>query len=540
MNGRPKSTSVNIPSQAVKNLTVEEMYNKEKYDLSTMKEGDVFKMLDTKKEGLNDDQIKERLEKFGHNRLDEKTQSPIIQFLLFMWNPLSWVMEAAAVVAIAVSNGGGRAPDWEDFVGIILLLLANSIIGFIEQRNAGSAVKSLMKSLAPEAKVKRNGQWKVIDAAELVPGDIIGIKLGDVVPADGRLIVEQGDISIDQAALTGESLPVDKKHGDEIFSGSICKQGEGEAVVIGTGVNTFFGRAAKLVGSANDEVGHLQTILAKIGNFCIVAIGIFIIAEIFVMYAGFRYSYRRGINNILVLLIGGIPIAMPTVLSVTLAIGARQLSEHKAIVTHVTAIEELAAVTILCSDKTGTLTLNRLVVDKDTIKKYADIGSGEIIRYAAIASRLEHPDAIDTCIISTFGDKDKVRDGIQELDFKPFNPTIKRTEITYKETKDGSVHRISKGMSHTILDLCTRDKTDQQIKQLNADVDEFAGRGLRALAVAIEDVPSGEKDGKGNGFKLIGLLPIYDPPREDTKETIERALELGKYLFYILVPIFMI
>ncbi|CAF1285184.1 unnamed protein product [Rotaria sordida] len=530
-NGKPTSTYVNFPENPIKTLTVEEMYDKEKYDLSSMEEGDVFKMLDATREGLTDEEVNERLEKFGHNRLDHKEKSPILEFLLFMWNPLSWVMEAAALVAIVVSNGGGKPPDWEDFVGIVLLLLANSIIGFIEQRNAGNAVKALMESLAPEAKVKRNGEWKTIDAAELVPGDIISIKLGDVIPADGRLTAAHGGVSIDQAALTGESLPVSKSNGDEIFSGSTCKQGEAEAIVdnlvIGTGLNTFFGRAAKLVGGAHDEIGHLQMILAQIGNFCIICIGIFVVAEILVMYAGFRYNYRRGINNLLVLLIGGIPIAMPTVLSVTLAIGAKQLSEHKAIVTHVTAIEELAAVTILCSDKTGTLTLNKLVIDKPTVKTYSDIEIDDIIHFAAIASRTENQDAIDTCITGAFGDIKKIREGIEELEFKPFNPTDKRTEITYKITSDGSVHRISKGMSHAILDLCTRDKTDEQITQLNADVDEFAHRGLRALAVAIEEVPNGQVDGEGNGFKLIGLLPIYDPPRSDTKETIERALELG-------------
>ncbi|CAF5020759.1 unnamed protein product, partial [Rotaria magnacalcarata] len=245
------------------------------------------------------------------------------------------------------------------------------------------------------------------------------------------------------------------------------------------------------------------------------------------MYAGFRYEYRRGINNLLVLLIGGIPIAMPTVLSVTLAIGAKQLSQHKAIVTHVTAIEELAAVTILCSDKTGTLTLNKLVINKPSVKQYSDIGIDEIIHYAAIASRTENQDAIDTCITGAYGDIKTIRAGIQELEFKPFNPTNKRTEITYKRISDGTVHRISKGMSHSILDLCTRNKTQEQIKQMNADVDEFARRGLRALAVAIEDVPSGEIEGEGNGFELVGLLPIYDPPRSDTKETIERAIALG-------------
>ncbi|CAF0761053.1 unnamed protein product [Adineta steineri] len=522
-----RAVVVNIPDNAVRTLTVEDIYDKDKYDLSKMEEGDVFKMLNATREGLTDEEVNERLLKFGHNRLEQKEKSRILQFLLFMWNPLSWVMEAAAIVAIAVSNGGGLPPDWEDFLGIVLLLLANSIIGFIEQQNAGNAVKTLMASLAPEAKVKRNGEWKVIAASGLVPGDVISIKLGDIVPADGRVIAAHGAVSMDQAALTGESLPVSKSVGDELFSGALCKQGEAEVIVTGTGEHSFMGVTVKLVHSAQNDMGHLQLILSKIGNFCIVGIVIFIVAEILVMYAGFRYNYRRGINNILVLLIGGIPIAMPTVLSVTLAIGAKQLSKHKAIVTHITAIEELAAVTILCSDKTGTLTLNKLVIDKSLVKKYSDTDNNQIIHYAAIASRMENQDAIDACITSTYGDMKKIREGIEELDFKPFNPTDKRTEITYRTINDGKLHRITKGMSHTILDLCTRDKTTEQIKQLNDDVDEFARRGLRALAVAIEDVPNGEIDCKGNGFKLIGLLPIFDPPREDTKETIDRALKLG-------------
>jgi H+-transporting ATPase len=323
-------------------------------------------------------------------------------------------------------------------------------------------------------------------------------------------------------------LPVTKEAGDEVFSGSTVKQGEAEAVIIGTGTNTFFGRAAKLVGEAGDDVGHLQTILAKIGNFCLCSIGIFVVLEILVMYPKFKYAYRRGIDNILVLLIGGIPIAMPTVLSVTLAIGAKQLAEHMAIVTRITAIEEMAAVTILCSDKTGTLTLNKLIVDKPTIKEYSDDFNGDdIIRLSAYASRTENQDAIDFCIVNSLPDPKLARDGIEELEFKPFNPVIKRTEITYRRASDNKVLRVTKGMSHTILDLCSRDKTEEQIKALNDDVDEFARRGLRALAVAVDEVPSGEVEGEGLGFSLVGLLPIYDPPRSDTKETIDRAIALG-------------
>jgi H+-transporting ATPase len=221
-------------------------------------------------------------------------------------------MEVAAIVAIAVSNGGGEPPDWPDFLGILLLLLINATIGYIEKYRAGNAVKALMASLAPECRVKRNNtSWKTIEASLLVPGDIIAIKLGNIVPADARIISSPGGvISIDQAALTGESLPTTKEVGDVVLSSTTCKQGECEAIVISTGKNTQFGHAAQMVGGSDDEMGHLQKILAKIGNFCIVGITIFIIAEIFVMYVGFGYSYRRGINNILVLLIGGLPIAM--------------------------------------------------------------------------------------------------------------------------------------------------------------------------------------------------------------------------------------
>ncbi|KAI8985261.1 E1-E2 ATPase-domain-containing protein [Pilobolus umbonatus] len=516
----------------VTSLTVEELYDKDKFDLSTMEPGDVFELLQTSSSGLTSEEAARRIEKFGHNKLESKEVNPLLQFLGFMWNPLSWVMEAAAIVSIALSNGDGKPPDYPDFIGIVLLLLANATIGFLEERQAGNAVKALMAALAPECKVRRDGEWKTMEAAELVPGDVISMKLGDVVPADGRLIAAHGQVSIDQAALTGESMPVSKEAGDEVFSGSTVKQGEAEAIVIGTGTNTFFGRAAKLVGDANDDVGHLQTILAKIGNFCLCVISLFIVLEILVMYPAFKYRYRRGIDNILVLLIGGIPIAMPTVLSVTLAIGAKQLAEHKAIVTRITAIEEMAAVTILCSDKTGTLTLNKLIVDKPTIKCYAEFNGDEIIQLSAYASRTENQDAIDFCIVNSLADPKLARDNIEELEFKPFNPVVKRTEITYRSKADGKVLRVTKGMSHTILDLCTRDKTEEQIKALNDDVDEFARRGLRALAIAVDEVPSGETEGEGLGMRLVGLLPIYDPPRSDTKETIDRAIALGISSWY--------
>ncbi|KAI6116395.1 hypothetical protein F5141DRAFT_662917 [Pisolithus sp. B1] len=520
-----KPTHANVDMSLIE-LKAEDLYDKEKVDLETIVVEDVFKLLQCDENGLTTDEANRRLEIFGPNKLEQEEQNAFLQFLSFMWNPLSWVMEGAALVAIALSNGGGLPPDWQDFVGIVLLLFINSTIGFYEERNAGNAVKALMDSLAPKAKVKRNGQWQEIESANLVPGDMISFKIGDIVPADCRL-TEAINVSIDQAALTGESLPQSKKEGDQCFSGSTCKQGEAEGVVISTGANTFFGRAASLVGQDDDTTGHLQKILAQIGSFCLVSIGIFVVAEILVLYAGFRYSYRDGLNNILVLLIGGIPIAMPTVLSVTLAVGAQQLAKHKAIVTRITAIEELAGVTILCSDKTGTLTTNKLTIDKETIRTYGPFSADDVILLAAYASRTENQDAIDASVVSALGDASRARAGIKLLDFKPFNPVDKRTEITYREESSGKIKRVTKGMTGIIIELCTRNKTEELENTLEADVEEFASRGLRALAVAYEEVEGDDPEAEGNGFELIGLLAIFDPPREDTKQTIDDALALG-------------
>jgi len=520
-----KATHAKVDMSQIQ-LRAEDLYDKEKVDLETIVVEDVFKLLQCDENGLSDEEAVRRLELFGPNKLEAEETNAFLQFLSFMWNPLSWVMEGAALVAIVLSNGEHMPPDWEDFVGIITLLLINSFIGFYEERNAGNAVKALMDSLAPKAKVKRGGQWKEIESADLVPGDMVSFKIGDIVPADCRL-TEAINVSIDQAALTGESLPQSKKTGDQCFSGSTCKQGEAEGVVISTGPNTFFGRAASLVGQDDDTTGHLQKILAQIGSFCLVSIGIFVIAEIFCLYAGFRYQYRRGLNNILVLLIGGIPIAMPTVLSVTLAVGAQQLAKYKAIVTRITAIEELAAVTILCSDKTGTLTTNKLTIDRETVRTYGPFSAEDVILLAAYASRTENQDAIDACVVGALGDTTRARAGIKLLDFKPFNPVDKRTEITYREESSGKLKRVTKGMTGIIIELCTRNKTDEVENKLEADVEEFAMRGLRALAVAYEELDGDDPEGEGNGFELIGLLPIFDPPRGDTKQTIDDAIALG-------------
>ncbi|RID52695.1 hypothetical protein BRARA_G00144 [Brassica rapa] len=447
----------------------------ETVDLEKIPIEEVFQQLKCTREGLTTQEGEERIQLFGPNKLEEKKESKILKFLGFMWNPLSWVMEAAAIMAIALANGDGRPPDWQDFVGIICLLVINSTISFIEENNAGNAAAALMAGLAPKTKVLRDGKWSEQEAAILVPGDIVSIKLGDIIPADARLL--EGDpLKVDQSALTGESLPVTKHPGQEVFSGSTCKQGEIEAVVIATGVHTFFGKAAHLVDSTN-QVGHFQKVLTSIGNFCICSIAIGIVIEIIVMYPIQRRKYRDGIDNLLVLLIGGIPIAMPTVLSVTMAIGSHRLSQQGAITKRMTAIEEMAGMDVLCSDKTGTLTLNKLSVDKNLVEVFCK--------------------------------------GVEK---------DQRTALTYIDS-DGNWHRVSKGAPEQILDLANA-RPDLR-KKVFGCMDKYAERGLRSLAVARQVVPEKTKESPGGPWEFVGLLPLFDPPRHDSAETIRRALNLG-------------
>ncbi|KAJ6760569.1 PLASMA MEMBRANE ATPASE 1 [Salix purpurea] len=345
------------------NVEVLEAFSKETVDLENIPIAEVFENLRCSREGLTTQAAEERLTIFGHNKLEEKKVRKLLKFLGFMWNPLSWVIEAAAIMAIALANEGGKPPDWQDFVGIITLLLINSTISFIEENNAGDVAAALMASLAPKAKVLRDGRWSEQDAAVLVPGDIISIKLGDIIPADARLL--EGDpLKIDQSALTGESLPVTEGPGDG---------------------------AAHLVDTTN-RVGHFQKVLTAIGNFCICSIAVGMIIEIIVMYPIQDREYRPGIANLLVLLIGGIPIAMPTVLSVTMGIGSQRLSRQGTITKRMTAIEEMAGMDVLRSDKTGTLTLNKLTVDKNLIEVFSKgVDADTAVLMAAQASRNREP-----------------------------------------------------------------------------------------------------------------------------------------------------
>eukprot|EP01132_Coremiostelium_polycephalum_P001947 gene1947-2383_t len=477
----------------------------------------IMEELKTSSQGLTSAEAQQRMEQYGPNKIPDVKRYPVLEFLYFMWNPLSWTMEVAAIVSIALL-------DWVDFILICALLLLNATIGFIEEHTAGNAVEALKNSLVSNTRVLRNGKWEMIPSGDLVPGDVIMLKIGAVVPADCR-VIEAESVKIDQSSLTGESLPVSKKIGDEVYSGSSMKQGEATCIVTATGVNTFFGRAANLV-QATESHGHLQIVLRNIGLFCIIFIAVWVLVEllvVFLAYGGSCHGVGEGkctpLNNALVLLVGGIPIAMPTVLSVTMAIGATQLSKKKAIVSRLTAIEELAGMDILCSDKTGTLTLNILTVDEPLC--FGGATPQQVMFDAFLSSSEgEDMDAIDKAITNYTTEK------YPELEYSkypitkhfPFNPVDKKAMGLIKGP-DGKMFKTAKGAPQVILDQSSnKDKIGEAVEK---EIENLADRGYRALGV------SRAVDPEFKEWIFEGLIPLFDPPRHDTEDTIKRALDMG-------------
>ena len=358
--------------------------------------------------------------------------------------------------------------------------------------------------------MKRDGKWVNPAARELVPGDTIRLRLGDIVPADARLL-DGDEISVDQSALTGESLPATRKSGDAVFSGSIVRRGEIDALVYATGGKTYFGKTAELVETAV-TVSHFQKAVLKIGNYLIV-LALILVAVIIGLgiYRGERILTL--LQFALVLTVAAIPVAMPTVLSVTMAVGARLLAKKQAIVSKLVAIEELAGVDVLCADKTGTLTQNKLTLG-DPFCLDA-ITADELILAGALASEAANNDTIDLAVLGGLKDKDALKP-YQVTHFQPFDPVHKRTEATVKGA-DGKTFKVTKGAPQVILALSANAAAVKSA--VDKAVDDFAGRGFRELGVA-----RAEGDGK---WRLLGILPLFDPPRVDAKSTIATAAEMG-------------
>ena len=459
--------------------------------------------------GLSSEEAQARLKQYGPNAIEEQEESWWHRLFRRFWGPIPWMIEAAAILS-------ALAKRWEDFTIIVILLFVNAIVDFYQESKALNAIAVLKKKLARKAVVLRDGKWQEIDAKEIVPGDIVKIKIGDIVPADAKLLGGGEFLLVDQSALTGESLPVDKKAGDELYANAIIKQGEMIAEVTATGKNTYFGKTVGLVAKAQmQERSHFQKMVIKVGNFLIL---LTLVMIAIIIYHGIS-THQPPLELLvfaLVLTISAIPVAMPAVLTVTMAIGARALAAKQAIVSRLAAIEEAAGMDVLCSDKTGTLTQNRMsLADPYVTGEYTP---ESLMLYAALASKEENHDPIEAPIFE-YVDAHGMREKLVKWKLKkfiPFDPVRKRTEAVYSDQDCDLV--VTKGAAQVVIELSDEKEFDK--KAAYDQVEAFAEKGFRTLAVAYRKC---EED----YYHFVGLIPLFDPPREDSKDAILEAKAKG-------------
>ncbi|OCB31398.1 plasma-membrane proton-efflux P-type ATPase [Mycobacterium parascrofulaceum] len=449
--------------------------------------------------GLTTAEAQQRLQRYGPNEIAERHRNPVLEFLGYFWAPIPWMIEVALALSVA-------ARHWTDAAIIGVLLAMNGLVAFFEEHQAANAIAALKQRLATSARALRDGAWVTVPVRELVPGDVVRVRLGDVMPADLR-VLDDATLEVDQSALTGESLAVSRGRGQDLFSGSVLVRGEADALVCATGASSYMGKTTALVESAG-TVSHFQRAVLRIGNYLIlIAVALVTLAVVVSLVRG--NPVLQTLEFALVVTIASIPVALPAVLSVTMAIGARQLARQQAVVSHLPAVEELGGIDLLCSDKTGTLTQNRLAVaDRWTA---AAVSDDELLEVAALASRAEDNDLIDLAVMAAAGQLPAAR--VDQ--FVPFDPVTKRTEAMVRHS-DGQTFRVSKGAPQVIAALCDGDAAANEINDV---VERFATRGHRSLGVA-------KTDGDGS-WRLMGVLALADPPRDDSAATIAAAKELG-------------
>jgi H+-transporting ATPase len=466
-------------------------------------------------DGLSSAEAAARLAQYGRNELPEKSTPGWIIFLKCLWGPMPIALWIAVIIEFALQN-------WPDGAILLAIQFGNATIGWYETTKAGDAVAALKQSLKPRATVFRDGQWQEIDAAIVVPGDKVKLASGSAIPADSTVNDEPGayvvpQIDVDEAALTGESLPVTmmpKTHMAKM--GSTVVRGEVDGTVQFTGTNTVFGKTALLLQAVEADLGNIHYVLVKV-MYGLTGLSLLLCIICFIFLMTYHHtSFRAAIEFTVVLLVVSIPIAIEIVVTTTLALGSKELSAKKVIVTRLSAIEMMAAVNMLCSDKTGTLTLNKMEIQQDCPTFQAGEDRESVLVYAALAAKWREPprDALDTMVLGS-ANLDRC-DRYKQLEYKPFDPRVKRTEATL-QGPDGVVFKVTKGAPNIVLNLC-KNKSEIQ-SRVEGIITDLGGRGIRCLSVA--------RTFENDEWYMLGILTFLDPPRPDTKLTIENANKYG-------------
>ena len=489
----------------IKNMGNDSLAIKNTSEYKDISVAETLKIVHSLNNGLTESEVKLRLQKFGFNEVSEKKQNSLFSFLKRYWGPMPWLLELAIILSVVLKH-------YLEAGIIFALLTINTVIGQIQSRGSQKALAALKKRLAINARVLRDGNWLTKTAREIVPGDIISVGLGDIVPADAKVI--SGELSIDQSILTGESLPVYAKESAIIYSGSVVKRGEAKCVVVNTSANTYFGKTAELIKTAKPKSHQEQIMLAIVKYMMFFGIGALILVAIYAVIIG------TGILSILtfalIFLMGAVPVALPAVLAIVQSVGAVELSKKGVLVTRLDSIEDAASIDILCLDKTGTITQNKLSVGE--IIPLGNITTNEVVMLAGLACQAQSKDTIDTALLEYSRSVNINPEANTCVSFTPFEPATKRSEAVI--AIGGKNFRVIKGAPQTVIGLCkTLDETSKN--NLNQKVEEMSQKGYRALGVARSTVDDLEN------MQFVGLVSLADPPRPDSQNMIGGIRGLG-------------
>jgi H+-transporting ATPase len=454
--------------------------------------------------GLSGAEVETRRKEHGYNEVVETREHPVRRFLSKFWGLSAWMLELIIVLSAVLRK-------FSDLAVVSALLIVNAILSFAQERRAAGVVETLRKRLQVSARVRRDSNWQVVPARELVPGDIIRVRPGDIIPADTKLL--GGDLKIDQSALTGESKDADKTLGDVLSSGSVVRRGEGNGVVMLTGSQTYFGRTTELVQKARPKL-HIESVVAKVVRWLFVIVGA-LLSVVVVL------SLMRGtpliemVSLLLVLLMSAVPVALPVMFTVSMAVGSAELAKRGVLVTRLSAAEDAATMDVLCVDKTGTITMNQLAVTG--LIPLGQSTEPELLFAGSLASQEANQDPIDLAFLAAAHDR-RVFDSIPAvtpISFQPFDAKNRRTEAVVEQ--DGKRFRVMKGAVRTIAETCGL--KPPEVEALDVRTRDAAAKGYRTLAVA-----RGPETGTP---ALIGLVTLYDPPRPDAKQLIAELRALG-------------